>query len=147
MRLADFLQYPAFVRFWLTRVVGNTASQMLMVAVGWQMYDLTSSAWDLGLIGLLQFLPSIVLVLIAGHVVDRHQRAHVLALCLACQAAIAALLCGFSIYGAMRREALLLFSVALGVLRAFQMPAQQALTPVLVPASVLPSALAFSSMG
>src|SRR5215475_13609809 len=104
MRLADFLQYPAFVRFWLTRVVGNTASQMLMVAVGWQMYDLTSSAWDLGLIGLLQFLPSIVLVLIAGHVVDRHQRARVLALCLACQAVVAGLIWALSIHGAIERE-------------------------------------------
>ncbi len=147
MQASELFAYPAFVRFWLTRVVGNAASQMLMVAVGWQMYDLTASAWDLGLIGLLQFLPSIVLVLIAGHVVDRHHRGRVLALCLACQAVIAALLCGLSIQGVMRRDVLLLFSVALGALRAFQMPAQQALTPVLVPASVLPRALAFSSMG
>jgi MFS family permease len=127
--------------------VGNAASQMLMVAVGWQMYDVTASAWDLGLIGLLQFLPSIVLVLPAGHVVDRHHRARVLALCLACQAIVAALLWALSVHGAMQREGLLLFAVALGVLRAFQMPAQQALTPCLVPASVLPRALAFSSMG
>jgi hypothetical protein len=62
MRASELFAYPAFARFWLTRVVGNAASQMLMVAVGWQMYDLTASAWDLGLIGLLQFLPSIVLV-------------------------------------------------------------------------------------
>jgi MFS family permease len=147
MVVSELFSYPAFVRFWFTRVVGNAASQMLMVAVGWQMYDVTASAWDLGLIGLLQFLPSIVLVLPAGHVVDRHHRARVLALCLACQAIVAALLWTLSVHGAMQRERLLLFAVALGVLRAFQMPAQQALTPCLVPERVLPRALAFSSMG
>ena len=147
MVASELLSYPAYVRFWLTRVVGNAASQMLMVAVGWQMYDVTASAWDLGLIGLLQFLPSIVLVLPAGHVVDRHHRARVLALCLACQAVVATLLWALSIRGAMGRESLLLFAVALGVLRAFQMPAQQALTPCLVPPHVLPKALALSSMG
>lgn len=138
--------YPGFARFWLVRIVGNAATQMLMVAVGWQMYDLTASAWDLGLVGLLQFLPSIVLVLPAGHVVDRHQRARVLAVCMACQAAIAAFVGGLSATGAVEREALLLFAVALGVLRAFQMPAQQALTPSLVPPDVLPRAMALSSM-
>ncbi len=147
MSVPELLSHRAFARFWLTRVVGNAGSQMLMLAVGWQMYDLTSSAWDLGLIGLLQFLPSIALVLVAGHVVDRHQRARVLALCLACQAVIAAMLCAFSLYDAMRRDGLLFFAVALGVLRAFQMPAQQALAPSLVPARLLARALAFSSTG
>jgi MFS family permease len=139
--------YGGFVRFWFARVAGNAGSQMLLIALGWQMYNLTGSAWDLGLVGLLQFLPALMLVLVAGHVVDRHQRARVLALCFACQAGIAALLCAVSIYGAMRREWLLLISVALGTLRAFQMPAQQALTPSLVPAELLPRALAFSSSG
>jgi MFS family permease len=126
---------------------GTAGSQMLMIALGWQMYDLTGSAWDLGLVGLLQFLPALLLVLVAGHVVDRHQRAHVLAVCLACQAVVAALLCTASLQGAMRRDWLLLLAVALGTLRAFQMPAQQALTPSLVPAELLPRALAFSSGG
>ncbi len=135
------------MRLWYARLAGTAGSQMLLLAVGWQMYDLTGSAWDLGLIGLLQFLPALLLVLVAGHVVDRHQRARVLALCLVCQAVIAALLCAASLQGAMRREWLLLLSVALGSLRAFQMPAQQALTPSLVPAEVLPRALAFSSGG
>lgn len=135
------------MRLWYARLAGTAGSQMLLLAVGWQMYDLTGSAWDLGLIGLLQFLPALLLVLVAGHVVDRHQRAHVLALCLVCQAVIAALLCAASLHGAMQREWLLLLSVALGSLRAFQMPAQQALAPSLVPTEILPRALAFSSGG
>lgn len=55
---------------------------MLLVAIGWQMYDLTGSAWDLGLVGLRQFLPALALVLVAGRVVDRHHRARIVALCL-----------------------------------------------------------------
>ena len=51
--------HRAYVRLWFARVVGGAASQMLMVAVGWQMYDITGSAWDLGLVGLLQFAPEI----------------------------------------------------------------------------------------
>jgi len=141
------LAYRSFVRLWFARIAGSAGSQMLMIAVGWQMYDLTASAWDLGLVGLLQFAPALLLVLVAGHVVDRHQRARVLAVCLALQAAIAAALCVMSGYGAMRRETLLLLSIALGTLRAFQMPAQQALTPSLVPPELLARALAFSSSG
>ncbi len=144
---SPLFSHRGFVRLWFARVTGTIGSQMVMLALGWQMYELTGSAWDLGLVGLFQFLPALLLVLVAGHVVDRHQRAHVLALCLAFQATIAGLMCMASIHGAMRREWLLLLSVALGTLRAFQMPAQQALTPSLVPADLLPRALAFSATG
>jgi MFS family permease len=144
---SSLFAHRGFVRLWFARIAGSAASQMLLTAVGWQMYDLTGSAWDLGLVGLLQFLPALLLVLVAGHVVDRHHRARVLAVCLGFQTAIAALLCVISIAGAMRRETLLLLSVGLGTLRAFQMPAQQALTPSLVPIELLPRALAFSSGG
>ena len=49
------LRLPDFRRFWLSRLAGTAAGQMLLVALGWQMYDLTGSAWDLGLVGLAQF--------------------------------------------------------------------------------------------
>lgn len=104
---------------------------MLMIGVGWQMYDLTASARELGFVGLLQLLPALLLVLVPGHVVDRLQRARLLAACLAFQAAIAALLCA-AVHGAVTREWLLL-SAALGTLWAFQKPAQKALTPSLIP--------------
>ena len=106
---SSLFSHGGFVRLWFARLAGTAGSQMLMIAVGWQMYDLTGSAWDLGLVGLLQFLPALLLVLVAGHVVDRHQRARVLAVCLACQAGIAALLCAAAMQGAMLREWLLLF--------------------------------------
>ena len=135
------------MRLWFARLAGTAASQMLMVAVGWQMYDLTRSAWDLGLVGLFQFAPSLCLVLWAGHVIDRHHRARIVAACLAAQVAVAAVLCAGGAGGWATRELLLAVSVVLGAIRAFQMPAQQALTPLLVPAQVLPRALAFSSAG
>lgn len=56
---ADLLEQHQFVRFGLARTIGTLANQMLMVAVAWQMYDLTASAWDLGLVGLFQFVPAL----------------------------------------------------------------------------------------
>ncbi|MBC7956752.1 MAG: MFS transporter [Cytophagales bacterium] len=135
------------MRFWYARLAGTTGNQMLMVAVGWQMYELTGSAWDLGLVGLLQFLPALLLTLVAGHVADRHDRTRILALCMAGQAGIALLLMAATTGHWASRGLLLGLSVALGIAKAFQMPAQQALVPSLVPIAVLPRALAFSSMG
>jgi MFS family permease len=139
--------HPAFTRLWFARLAAVAGSQMLMVAIGWQIYDLTGSAWDLGLVGLLQFVPALALVLVAGHVVDRFHRGRILAVCQATQLLVAALLAAAALGGWASREVLLAASVVLGAVRAFQMPAQQALTPLLVPAALLPHALAFSSAG
>jgi MFS family permease len=144
---APLRSFTAFMRFWWARVAGTAANQMLMVAVGWQMYDLTGSAWDLGLVGLLQFLPALALVLVAGHVVDHFHRARIVSLCMLAQAVVAALLALAAWRGWASRELLLAVSVLLGSVKAFQMPAQQALAPLLVPMTVLPRALAFSSAG
>jgi len=135
------------MRLWYSRLASTSANQMLMVAVGWQMYDLTGSAWNLGLVGLLQFLPALLLVLVAGHVVDRFHRARIAALCMLAQVAIGLTLAVSTYEHWAHRDLLLAISVLLGVVKAFQMPAQQALTPALVPPAVLPRALAFSSMG
>ena len=139
--------YRAFKKLWTARLASAAASQMLMVAIGWQMYDTTGSAWDLGLVGLLQFLPALALALVAGHVIDRHHRGRIVSLCLALQVAVAILLSVGSAGGFVSRGLLLAVSVVLGAVRAFQMPAQQALTPLLVPQRLLPRALAASSAG
>ena len=118
-----------------------------MLAVGWQMYDLTASAWDLGLVGLLQFLPALLLSLIAGHVADRVHRGRIVATCVALQALVAVTLLWVTHEQWVSREWLLLVSLVLGAARAFQMPAQQALTPLLVPAALLPRAMAMSAAG
>ena len=116
---ATLASYPAFVRFWYSRLAGTAANQMLMVAVGWQMYDLTGRAWDLGLVGLLQFLPALMLVLVAGHVVDRFHRARIATLCMAAQALIAVVLAAGSARGWASRELLLGASVLLGSVHAY----------------------------
>ncbi|MGY4829845.1 MFS transporter [Sphaerotilaceae bacterium SBD11-9] len=144
---ASLFGLQAFMRFWYARVAGTIGNQMLMVAVGWQMYELTGSAWDLGLVGLLQFLPALLLTLVAGHVADRYDRTRILAGCMAAQMAIALVLMLATQGHWASRWLLLALSVALGTAKAFQMPAQQALVPSLVPGAVLPRALAFSSAG
>jgi MFS family permease len=143
--LSELWAQRAYVRFLLARLHGLTANQMLMVAVAWHMYDLTSSAWDLGLVGLFQFVPALLVTLPAGHMVDKFHRGRIFALCVFVQALVAALLVG-SIHGQFASRSLILaVSVVLGVTRAFQMPAQQALTPTLVPTHLLPRAVALSS--
>ena len=150
--LEELIRQRAFMRLWFARLSGTTGNQMLMVAVGWQMYELTASAWDLGLVGLYQFVPSLLFTLLAGHVADRVHRGRIIAACLVAQAAVALILvAGAQGWGSeaawTSRELLLGMSVLLGIARSFQMPAQQALTPMLVPASLLPRAMAFSSAG
>ncbi len=140
------------MRMWFARLAGTTGNQMLMVAVGWQMYEITGSAWDLGLVGLFQFVPALLLTLVAGHVADRVHRGRIVAVCLLAQGLVAlVLLAGTQGLGAaapwVSRDWLLGLSVVLGAARSFQMPAQQALTPMLVPPAMLQRATAFSSAG
>jgi MFS family permease len=144
---SDLTRERAFMRLWGARMLGTAAQQMLMVAVGWHMYDITGSAWDLGLVGLFQFVPALLLALYAGHVVDQHHRGRILAMCLAAQGGVAAALLGAHLVGHDSRALLLGLSLVLGAVRAFQMPAQQSLTPLLVPPLMLPRAMAFSSAG
>ena len=145
--LPELLRLPDYVRLWLSRVTGTAANQMLMVAVGWQMYELTGRAWDLGLVGLYQFVPALAWALVAGHVADRWHRGRIVAICLAAQGVVAVLLLLGAQGGWASRELLLGVSVILGSARAFQMPAQQALLPALVPARLLPRAMALGSAG
>jgi len=139
--------YRSFLLFFFSRFATTTASQMVMVVIGWQMYDLTHSAFNLGLVGLFQFLPAVALTLVVGQVVDRFDRRHVLAWCLAGQLAIVAWLIVATLGGWLSRDAILLASLGFGAARAFQMPAQQSLGPLLVPLDVLPRALATTAAG
>lgn len=140
------LALPDYRRFWLSRLSSTASGQMLMVALGWQMYDLTGSAWDLGLVGLAQFAPALLLALPAGHVVDRHDRRRVLAGVLALQVLVALAMAVATAQGVLGRSGVLALSVLLGAARAFQMPSSQALLPQLVPLTALPRALALSSV-
>lgn len=150
---SDLMAQRPFLRLWFARLAGTTASQMMMVALGWQMYELTGNAWDLGLIGLYQFAPALLLSLWAGHVADRYHRGRIVACCLVAQCVAALVLTSATgLFPFMpspwaSRELLLGVSLLLGAVRAFQMSAQQALTPLLVPLSLLQRAMAFSAVG
>jgi MFS family permease len=139
--------HPSFVRFWAGRVAGTMGNQMLMLGVGWQMYDLTHSAWNLGLVGLFQFVPALALALVSGHVADRHDRRHIVSMTLALQLAAALVLMLSTRERWISRDLILGVSLLLGVARSFQMTAQQALTPLLVPQALLARSMALSSSG
>ena len=145
--LTELFAQRQFMFFWLARLAGVLAQQMLMVALAWQMYDITGSAWDLGLVGLFQFVPALLLTLPAGHLVDRWRRGRIFAVCMLVQASVALLLVGGTQGGFMSRELILLLSVVLGAARAFQMPTQQALIPMLVPVHLLERAVTLGSTG
>ncbi|MEO7150720.1 MAG: MFS transporter [Burkholderiaceae bacterium] len=145
--LPSLFAQAAFMQFWRGRIAGAMANQMLMVALGWHMYELTGSAWDLGLIGLCQFMPALVLALVAGHAADRCHRGRIVATCMAVQMLIALGLAVASQAGLANRGWLLGLSIALGAVKAFQLPAQQSLPSLLVSAQMLPKAMAFSSGG
>jgi MFS family permease len=146
-RLTDLIRERRFFRYWLSRVAGSMATQMLMVAMAWHMYELTSSAWDLGLVGLVQFVPALLLTLLAGHVADRWPRGRIIVVCLLAQALVAGVLLRATWSGSLSRDLLLWLSLLMGAIRAFQMPASQALLPALVSPALLPRAMAFSSAG
>jgi MFS family permease len=143
----DLLAHGSFARFWVARVAAVAGLQMLLLAIGWHMYELTGRAWDLGLVGLFQFAPALLTTLAAGHVADRMHRARLVAVCQAAQACVAAVLAASTARHAVGRDMLLAMSVLLGAIRPFQMSAQQALVPMLVPTSLLARATAMSSAG
>ena len=142
---AQLREQHDYLRLLGARVTGGAANQMLMVALGWQMYDLTGSAWDLGLVGLAQFLPALLLTLPAGHLVDQHDRRLLLAGSLGLQCAVALCLALSCFHGWIGSHMILVMSIALGAARALQMPSQQALLPSLVPTALLPRAVAAAS--
>ena len=145
--LAELFAQRQFTFFWLARLAAMLSQQMLMVAVAWQMYDITESAWDLGLVGLFQFVPALLLTLPAGHLVDKLRRGRIFAFCILAQGIVALLLVFATENSFVSRELILGLSVVLGACRAFQMPTQQALVPMLVPPALLERAVTLSTTG
>jgi MFS family permease len=134
-----------FVLFWCARAASVVAFQMQGVAIGWQIYALTGSAWYLGLVGLAQFLPMFLLTLVVGHVADRYDRRRIAGLCQGVQALAAAALAIASFGGWQSKGSILLIAVIAGAARAFEGPTMQALMPGLIPPLLLPRAAAWSA--
>jgi len=131
-----------FVLFWFARVFAMLARQMVAVAVGWQVYALTGSALDLGFVGLAQFLPSFLLVLVAGHVADHCDRRRVVQVCMLIETCAALALCLGSAQGRIDAPAIFALVFVIGAARAFEMPTMQAIVPALVPEPLLARAIA-----
>jgi MFS family permease len=142
---ASVLHHPQFRLFWLARVCSTLSFQMQGVAVGWQIYALTGSAWYLGLVGLAQFLPMLLLTLAVGHVADRYDRRRICAICQVIEGSALALLAFGSYAGWLTKEGILITVFVAGAARAFEGPTMQALVPTLVPQELIPSAAAWSA--
>jgi MFS family permease len=127
------------------RFLGTLAVQMQSVAVGWQVYQITGSLFDLGLIGLAQFAPFLVLILWAGHVADRHDRRKIIVLCMLTQLLVSALLLAFTASGSHVVWPVFAVLVLFGSARAFMMPASQAVLRNLVPDKDFGQAVALAS--
>ena len=134
--------HRSFVYLWFARVATIIAYQMLAVGVGWQVYSLTGSALDLGLVGLVQFLPSLALVLVVGHVADRFDRRRILCASQFVALFAAAALALGSAMSWITEHAIFALVFVIGCSRAFEMPTLQAMLPALVPLRLLPRAVA-----
>ena len=136
---------PDFTRYLASRFLSSLAVQMQTVAVGWQVYQVTHDPLDLGLIGLSQFLPFIVLILPAGHFADTRDRRRILAACFGLMWLCAALLLAFAWRGLTSAWPVFGVMVLFGVARAFAMPTGQALLPNLVDREHFGTAVALNS--
>jgi MFS family permease len=145
-RLPPALQLRDFALLWTSSLATGFALQMLVVAIGWQVYAIHRNPLDLGLVGLAEFVPLPILALPAGQLADRAQRRLVVAVGLALQVGIAAMLAVITLAGAHKLWPFLAIAVVTGAASAVTNPAGRALTPEIVPPDLLPGAIALRSV-
>lgn len=145
---------PNFRAFFVARLAANIASAMLVIVIGWQVYDLAratmgtrEAAFLLGMIGLAQFLPLFALTLVAGYIADHVDRRLIARAANGLTFVCTVVLGGLALTGGVTIPALFVVAVVLGVGRAFAGPAISALAPNLVPRELLPKAIAWNSIG
>lgn len=139
------LRHRDFALFLGARFLSTAAIQMQNVAVGWLVYDITRSAFALGLVGLTSFLPAVLFALLAGHVADRYDRRLIMVICYAATLLTACGLLAFGWSGSTRVWMLFALVLVFGITRAFAGPAGQALLPNLVPREQLGAAIAWGA--
>ncbi|MGI9402068.1 MAG: MFS transporter [Rhizobiaceae bacterium] len=135
----------SFVRYWLARFLATFATQIVSVAVGWQIYDLTRNPFDLGLVGLMQFAPSLLLVLVTGTVADRFGRRMIMALSAFIECICAATLLYMTYRGLTSPFPVFAILFVFGIARAFFGPASSALLANIVPPKDFANAVAWNS--
>jgi MFS family permease len=136
--------YRSFALLWSARVLSTLAFHVQAVAVGWQLYELTGSALDLGLVGLVQFVPMVLLTLAAGQAADRYDRRGIVVVCQVVKAAAAATLALGTAGGWLGREPILATMAVVGAARMFETPTLAALVPDVVPRPLIAPAAAWS---
>ena len=139
------MRHPAYVRFLYVRVAASIAQQIQVVAVGWQMYELTNSPFHLGLIGLVQFIPAVGLFVFTGHVADHYDRRWATFAAQLIEALAVAALAFANATGGLTAGLLLAMAFVVGTGRAFEQPSLQSVLPNIVPSDLLPRAIAGSS--
>jgi len=135
---------PFHLYFW-ARGFSELSEQIATVAMGWQIYALTGSAFDLGMIGLLQFIPTAALVFVAGHVADRYARKRVVQVCQWAAALTAIVLAWGTLAGWLNVSEIFAAVVVFGIATAFESPAAAALLPGVAPEGMLQKATALST--
>ncbi|MET0706538.1 MAG: MFS transporter, partial [Tardiphaga sp.] len=141
----QLLRHAPFLFFLLSRSLSRFASQIAAVAIGWQVYELTGSAFQLGMVGLVQFLPTALLVFVAGHAADRFERKRVVQLCQLAEAATALFLAVSTFAGWLTVPQIFIATFVIGIAGAFESPATAALLPLIVPKGSVQRATAISS--
>ena len=136
------LAQRSFVLFWLARLSATIGYQMLALLIGWKIYELTGSAFDLGLVGLIQFVPAVILTLLIGHAADRYDRQMIIRAAQCVYALAAALITAAMLAGALTRDLLFAAVFMIGCARAFELPTGHSLVPALVPSRMLSRAVA-----
>lgn len=142
----SLLRHGQYRIYFATRVATALAYQMLFVAVGWQVYELTNSALDLGLVGLLLFIPSVPGTLLVGHVADHYDRRWVIRLAQIGKAICAGVLAVGSFTGTLSVYVIFSTVLAIGFCRAFDTPTLHTLVPGIVPKEMISRAVAGGSM-
>ena len=142
---STLLQNKALRLLMVARVSTNFAYQMLTVAIGWQMYSLTHSAFYLGLVGLVQFLPILLLSLFVGHISDRYDRRRIITISQMIQSMFILILAFQSFSGLITKERFLIIIFFIAVAHSFEGPPMQALLPNIVSRDIFPRASALMS--
>lgn len=143
-RYAAFRHAP-YRKYWAARFLATFAAQVLSVAIGWHIYDITRDPFYLGLVGLTQFLPALLLVLVTGSVADRFGRRLIMGLAAFIEAGCAGAMLWLAWGGIDEAWPFFPLLVAFGIARAFFGPASSALVTNLVPAKDFANAVAWNS--
>ena len=139
---AGLIQQRSFVLFWLARLHVTIGYQMLALVIGWQVYEITNSAFDLGLVGLIQFVPAVFLTLLIGHAADRYDRRLIIRIAQGVYAVAALTITAALLTGTLSRDLLFCAVFLIGSARSFEVPTGSALVPALVPQALIPRAVA-----